>query len=473
MAATATPPPVIESNPILTKVDPASGRIAHTFAAARTEAVHDAIEQARSTFDAWASIGSVRRGDILFSLADLISRNAGRFAESIATEHGKPMPDARAEVDRTVALVRYAAGAGRRTAGATLPSDTPHTSSATLKRPVGPVALITPWNFPLAIPAWKLAPALVAGCTVVLKPSPLAPRTAQLLADFAEQAGVPRGVITVVQGDGVTGELLVSSPLIRAVSFTGSVEVGRAIQRTAARTMTRTQLEMGGKNAVIVLADADLDRAAAAIVSGAFGQSGQRCSATSRVIVDETIHDALVQRIVAKAAALRPGPPDDPDSDLGPVITDEALQRCLHAVEGSLDDGGSIACGGHRLGTEGNLMAPTVVVGLKHDAPLAQTEVFGPLLVVLKAASLEDAIAVNNDVPYGMSAAIFTTDVRAIAYFVDHAEAGMLHVNRAGTGAFPHMPHIGAKASQFGPAECSDDGVEFFLETRTVTIDGS
>ncbi|OII37705.1 hypothetical protein BIV02_04515 [Curtobacterium sp. MMLR14_014] len=473
MTATSTRTPIIEDAPTLLKVNPATGRLEHTFPAGRTQAVHDAVEHATSMSAEWASVGAVRRGDILFRLADLISRNAARFADSIGTEHGKPTADADAEVERTVALIRHAAGFGRRTAGVTLPSDTPHTSSATIKRPVGPAALITPWNFPLAIPAWKLAPALVAGCTVVLKPSPLAPRTAQLLADFAEQAGVPHGVITVVQGDAVTGELLVSSPLIRAVSFTGSVEVGRAIQQAAARTMARTQLEMGGKNAVIVLADADLDRATDAIVSGAFGQSGQRCSATSRVIVDATVHDALVERIVARATSLQPGPPEDARADLGPLITDEALQRCLRAVQSSLDDGGSIACGGHQVRQEGNFMAPTVVIGLEPTASLAQTEVFGPLLVVLKAATLEEAIAINNAVPYGMSAAIFTTDLRAIARFVDQAEAGMLHVNRAGTGAFPHMPHIGAKASQFGPAECSEDGVEFFLETRTVTIDGS
>ncbi|KZC95516.1 MULTISPECIES: aldehyde dehydrogenase family protein [Clavibacter] len=466
-AATAT------AGPALVKTDPSTGRVLGTFPAGRAEQVRVAAERAASASRGWADAGAVRRGDVVHRLAELIEAHRDELAASIRAETGKPVRDAVGEVERTVALVRFAAGFGRRTGGETLPSDTPLTASSTHRRPVGPVALITPWNFPLAIPAWKLAPALVAGCTVVLKPSPLAPRTAELLVDLAALAGVPDGVVSVVQGDGVTGDLLVSRAEMRAVSFTGSVDVGRSIHRAASRTMARTQLEMGGKNAVIVMEDADLDRAATAVVRGAFGQSGQRCSATSRVIAHAPVHDALVARIVEHAMRLRPGPPDDPSSDLGPLISEDAMRRCLDAVQASRLDGGTVLCGGERMGTVGNFVLPTVIVGLDPTAPLARTEVFGPVLVVLAASSLEEAIAIGNSVEYGMSAAIFTSDIRSVGRFVAETEAGMLHVNRAGTGAFPHMAHTGAKSSQFGPAECSEEGLGFFLETRTVTIDVS
>ena len=475
MSTTTTTPTTrtAATGPVLTKSDPSSGQVLRAFPAARAEEVEAAVGRATAAFPSWAAAGSVRRGDVVHRLAALIDAHRAELVASITAEHGKPLADARGEVERAAALLRFAAGSGRRMGGQTLPSDTPHTASATLRRPVGPVALITPWNFPLAIPAWKLGPALVAGCTAVLKPSPLAPRTAELLVELAVTAGVPDGVVSVVQGDGVTGELLVSDPAIRAVSFTGSVDVGRAIHRASTRTMARTQLEMGGKNAVIVCEDADLDRAAAAIVHGAFGQSGQRCSATSRVIAHARIHDELVARIVERATRLRPGPPDDPRSDLGPLISEDAMRRCLDAVRASERDGGTVRCGGTRTGSVGCFVLPTVITGLGPDAPLARTEVFGPVLVVLEAPSLEEAIAIGNSVPYGMSAAIFTAGIRSVARFVAEADAGMLHVNRAGTGAFPHMPHVGTKASQFGPAECSEEGLDFFLETRTVTIDAS
>lgn len=473
MIATPVASAVTASGPIVTKVDPSNGKVISTFRAGRAETVQTAVDCATEAFRGWRKVGEVQRGDIVLRLAELIHKHRARLVSSISAEHGKPAKDASDEVDRTVALVRFAAGFGRRVGGETLPSDTSHTASSTLKRPVGPVALITPWNFPLAIPAWKLAPALVAGCPVVLKPSPLAPQTAETLAELAELAGVPDGVVSVVQGDGITGQLLVSSPEIKAVSFTGSVDVGSAIHGAASKTMARTQLEMGGKNAVLVMEDADLDRAATAIVGGAFGQSGQRCSATSRVIVHDAVHDELVERIVEQATRLRPGPPNDPRSDLGPLISEEAVERFMGAVEASAQDGGTVLCGGERVDVNGYFVLPTVIDGLDATAPLAQTEVFGPVLVILRAQSLDDAIVAANSVQYGMSAAIFTTDIRKIGQFVAETEAGMLHVNRAGTGAFPHMAHVGTKASQFGPAECSQDGLEFFLETRTVTIDVS
>lgn len=464
---------VTEAAVVLTKTNPSTGDVMSIFPPAREWEVETAVAAAADSFAGWVSLGPVRRGEIIYRLSALLDEQRSQLAAMIAAEHGKPMKDALGEVDRTVALVRFAASFGRRLGGRTLPSDTPNTHSSTTVRPVGPVALITPWNFPLAIPAWKLAPALVAGCTVVLKPSPLAPRTAQRLVELAEQAGVPIGVISVLQGDGATGELLVSHQDIAGVSFTGSVEVGRRIQSVAARSMTRTQLEMGGKNAVIVMDDADVERAAAAVVSGAFGQSGQRCSATSRVIVHRAVHEQLVASITARADALRLGPPDDPSSDLGPLISEDAMSRCLEAISRSVADGGRVLCGAERVQSPGYYVRPTVIDGLMPDAHLAQTEVFGPVLVVLTADSLDEAIAINNAVHYGMSATIFTRDLRAAAKFVEEAEAGMLHVNRPGTGAFAHMAHVGTKASQFGPAECSEQTFEFFLETRTVTVDVS
>lgn len=436
------------------------------------EVVDSAVRAAAGAAAAWAARTPVDRGRTVERLAGLVERDAVRLATLVSREHGKPARDARDEVARTVDVLRFAAGEGRRLGGQTLPADVPGTACLTMRVPIGVVALVTPWNFPLAIPAWKLGWALTAGCPAVVKPSPLAPFSAQALVELAHEAGVPPDAVGLVHGDGETGSALVRHPLVAGVSFTGSVATGRRIARDAVDGLTRLQLEMGGKNALVVEPDADLGRAAAAVVSGAFGQAGQRCSATSRLLVHEDVADRLVELVRDRAAALRSGPAEDDTADLGPLIDEVSLERCVAAVAQAVRDGGRVVLGGARVpGLEGWFMQPTVVVDLPPGAALATTEVFGPVLVVNRYRSFDEALALLDGVEYGMSAALFTFDVRKVARFVASARAGMLHVNRPGTGAFPHMPHVGTKASQHGAAECSPEAMDFYTEIRTVTLD--
>ncbi|WP_228984184.1 aldehyde dehydrogenase family protein [Streptomyces sp. DH12] len=435
--------------------------------------VRDAVAAAAAALPAWRELGPVRRGEIVMRAASLVRERREEFAVAITREQGKLLREARGEVDRTVSLMEYTAGEGRRLGGATLPADDPRTLALTRRHPLGVVGLVTPWNFPLAIPAWKAAPALVSGCTVVLKPSPLTPHTAALLVECLLAAGATGGVLNLVHGGRAAGEALVAEPAVAGISFTGSVEVGRAIHTAGAPRFLRTQLEMGGKNAALVLADADLDLAADAIVAGAFGQAGQRCSATSRVVVDRAVRDGLVARLTARAAALTAGDGLDPEAGLGPVVSEERLRACLDGVRRAVADGASVACGGERLDgplADGCFMAPTVLVDVAPDSFVAQEEIFGPVLSVIDCDGFEDGLRVVNSVRYGMAAAVFTADQSLALRALDRIDAGMLHVNRPGVGAYPHMPHVGAKESQYGPAECSPQVWDFYTEWRTACV---
>jgi aldehyde dehydrogenase (NAD+) len=342
----------------------------------------------------------------------------------------------------------------------------------TFRRPLGVVGLVTPWNFPVAIPMWKVAPALLAGCTAVLKPSPLTPWTAALLVQAFVDAGVPAGVLNLVQGDREAGEALVADPRVAGISFTGSLPVGTAINRAGAGRLLRTQLELGGKNALIVLADADLDAAVDAIVHGAFGQSGQRCSATSRVVVDRTVADTLLARLVPRVRAMRVGRGDDDTADIGPVVNEERQQACLEAIAKAIANGATAACGGGAATTDtpGWYVEPTVLTNVAWDAEIAQEEVFGPVLAVVTCDGYADAMRISNSVRYGMSGTIFTRDPALIFQALQDFQAGMLHVNRPGVGAYAHLPHMGAKASQLGAPECSPEVWNFYTDLRSACI---
>lgn len=434
-----------------------------------------AIEAARKAAPEWEALGSIERGKILFRAAEVMERRPEELARVITAEQGKKLAEARSEVGRASEILRFIAGEGRRLSGSTLPADEPRSMALTWHRPLGIVALITPWNFPLAIPVWKAAPALLSGCTAVIKPSPLAPLSTALMVDILLEAGVSAGAINLVQGDREPGEALSSHPDVRGISFTGSLPVGLSIQQAAAPRLARTQLELGGKNAVIVLADADLDAAADAIVHGAFGQAGQRCSATSRVVVESTVREELVDRIVQRVSGMVIGDPFDPDTDLGPVVDPNRLEACIRAVEGALGVGATVRIGGQTVeGSDnpdgGHYMRPTVLSDVPADSEIATEEVFGPVLSVIDAADFDDAMAISNSVRYGMSGTIFTENRAHIFDALERFEAGMLHVNRPGVGAWPHLPHMGAKLSQYGAPECSADTWEFYTELRSACI---
>jgi len=435
--------------------------------------VDAAVDAARDAAAQWRELGPIKRASYLRAAERLIERRADEFAAAITREQGKLLEEARGEVNRALAILDFTAGEARRLNGVTTPAEEPRTLSMTFRTPIGVVGLITPWNFPLAIPMWKVAPALLAGCTAVFKPSPFTPYTAALLTGVFTEAGVPAGVLNLVQGDRAAGEALVANPAVAGISFTGSLPVGTAIHVAGAPRLLRMQLELGGKNAVIVLDDADLDAAAEAIAFGAFGQAGQRCSATSRVIVDRRVKDDLLERLVTRASALKVGPGTDPTAEVCPVVNEERLAACLDAIDGAQDAGAKIACGGGRVIDglpEGYYVAPTVLRDVPWNCEIAQEEVFGPVLSVIDADGFDDAMRISNSVKYGMSGTIFTQNQSRAFEALDRFEAGMLHVNRPGVGAYAHLPHMGVKASQFGPPECSPQVWDFYTDWKSACI---
>ena len=448
--------------------DDVIGEFAESVAADVTAAI-DAAERAQA---AWDAIGPIERAKVLAKASRLIEERVEELTEAITREQGKRLGEARGEVQRGLAILEFHVGEARRMNGETMAAEEPRTMVLSFRRPIGVVGLITPWNFPLTIPIWKVAPALLSGCTAVLKPSPLTPLTSALLVQAFVDAGMPPGVLNLVQGDREAGETLVDDPRVAGISFTGSLPVGLAINRAGAGRLMRTQLELGGKNALIVLADADLDAAVDAIVHGGFGQSGQRCSATSRVIVDRAVHEELLARLVPRVEAMTIGPGDHPDADIGPVVNDERHRACLDAVERAVAEGATVVAGGGEatLDTPGYFIRPTVLDGVAWDSELAQEEVFGPVLSVITCDGYEEAMRISNSVKYGMSGTIFTQDPSLMFQALQDFQAGMLHVNRPGVGAYAHLPHMGAKASQLGAPECSPDVWGFYTDMRTACI---
>ncbi|MEV0588455.1 aldehyde dehydrogenase family protein [Nonomuraea sp. NPDC050310] len=429
-----------------------------------------AVEAAAAAMPAWKALGPIKRAEFLRAAERLIEERAEDFAQAITREQGKLLKEARGEVKRALAILDFTAGEGRRLKGETLPAEEPRTFSYTFRAPIGVVGLITPWNFPLAIPMWKVAPALLAGCAAVLKPSPFTPLTAALLVEAFADAGVPAGVLNLVQGDIAAGEALVAHPKVAGISFTGSLPVGLSIHTAGAPRLLRTQLELGGKNAVIVLADADLDKAAKAAAFGAFGQSGQRCSATSRVIVDRAVKEAFLDKLIAEVAKLRVGYGFDESASIGPVINEARMQACLDAIKSAQETGAKVATGGGRAPGNGFYVEPTVLRDVPWDSEIAQEEIFGPVLSVVDCDGFDEAMRISNSVRYGMSGTIFTQDPATMFEALERFEAGMLHVNRPGVGAYAHLPHMGAKLSQFGPPECSPQVWDFYTEWRSACI---
>ncbi len=443
------------------------------FADSGAEDVTDAVEAAVAAAPAWRDLTPVARGELLQRAGEVIRERSEEFAAAITREQGKLLREARAEVSRALSILTFTAGEGRRLNGVTTPAEEARTFSFTFRTPIGVVGLITPWNFPIAIPLWKVAPALLSGCTAVLKPSPFTPLTAALLVEAFADAGVPPGVLNLVQGDRVPGEELVRDARVAGISFTGSLQVGTAIHVAGAPRLLRTQLELGGKNALVVLADADLDAAARAIVFGAFGQAGQRCSATSRLVVDRRVRDELVEKVAATVGAYRVGPGTDPSSDVGPVVNAQRLEACLAAVSEAQREGARVVVGGGRATgdlPEGYYMTPTVLVDVAPGSTIAQEEVFGPVLSVISVDGFEEAISVANGVRYGMAAAVFTQDPSRAFEALGRLEAGMLHVNRPGVGSYSHMPHGGVKASAYGPPEIAPQVWDFYTDWKSACV---
>lgn len=437
--------------------------------------VHRAIEAAEKALPAWKAVPAPQRAAIVMKAVNAMRARSEELAQALTWEEGKVLAEARVEVIRGLNAMEYLASEGRRLLGNTIPSEQPGMFAYTQRRPKGVVGIITPWNFPFAIPAWKLAPALVCGNTVVFKPAEQTPLCAQLLVEALVDAGVPAGVLNLVHGGPEVGEAIVGDLRIKAISFTGSTEVGKLINRKGAEHMAKVQLEMGGKNACIVLADADLDKAARDIVVGAFGSTGQRCTATSRVVVDRKVKDLLVEKILAEAKTVQTGNGFAEGITMGPLIDDRAMEKAMHYIETARAEGNQILLGGRRAQSRpehehGYYLEPTVVAGVKKTDTLNREEVFGPVLAVLECDGLDEAIELYNSVDYGLTGALYTRDLGAAFRYAALAESGMLHVNCPSIHSEIHMPFGGIKDSGSGGREMGPTAIDFWTEWQTVWI---
>jgi acyl-CoA reductase-like NAD-dependent aldehyde dehydrogenase len=435
-----------------------------------------AVTAAQEALQGWADTPAPVRAQVLYRALDIMGQRADEIARTITIEEGKPLADAQGEVKRAMNIIEYAAGEGRRMFGYTTPSELPSTVAYTVRRPLGVVAIITPWNFPIAIPAWKIAPALICGNALVFKPASSTPLSAVKLVEVFEEAGLPAGVLNLITGPGASvGNALVESPQVQGISFTGSTEIGTDIYARGARLLKKVQCEMGGKNAVILLADADLDKALGGIVQGAFGSTGQRCTATSRVIVEEPVYDQFMEQLLERTRKLKIGNGLDPEVDVSPLSSESQLQKVLEYIGIGAEEGARLAYGGHALSggiyDEGYYVEPTVFTEVTSQMRIAQEEIFGPALTVFKARDLEDAVQISNNVKFGLSSSVYTRDLPRAFRYINTVEAGMVHVNAPTLGGEVHLPFGGMKSSGVGQREQGTEAVDFFSEVLTVYID--
>ncbi len=435
-----------------------------------------AIEAAEAALPAWAGTPAPQRASILYRALEIMRDRQEDIARTITLEEGKPLADAQGEVKRAMNITEYAAGEGRRLFGYTTPSELPDTVAYTTRRPMGVVGIITPWNFPIAIPAWKIAPALICGNTLVFKPASTTPLSAVKLVQVFEEAGLPPGVLNLVTGPGaVVGNTLVSHPAVKGISFTGSTEIGSGIYTEGARGLKKVQCEMGGKNAVIVLADADMDKTMGGIIQGAFGSTGQRCTATSRVIVEEAIYEPFMKELMDRAGKLVVGDGMDLSVDVSPLSSQYQLDKVREYIGVGAEEGARLALGGRSLSgpayDDGYYIEPTIFTDVEPSMRIAQEEIFGPVLTVFKAKDLDEAIDLANNVQFGLSSSIYTKDLTRAFQYVDQVEAGMVHINAPTLGGEVHLPFGGVKASGVGAREQGTEAVNFFSEVITVYVD--
>ena len=431
-----------------------------------------AVTAAATALPAWRSLTGPARADHLHRWAAAIEARSEEMAQAMAREVGKPIAEARGELARCIVILRYYAGDAVRSIGEVVPPQAAGALQFTLREPLGVVALITPWNFPLAIPLWKAAPALAFGNTVVLKPSEQSPMMALLLAETAQAAGLPAGVFNVLLGTGAgVGESLLRAPEVRGISFTGSAAVGARVAAIGAERNMRYQTEMGGKNVVLVLPDANLDLAARLTAAGAMRYAGQKCTATSRAVVDRSVEGAFLDKLRGQVESFSLGPVTDPSCAVGPVISAESRKRIWAALALARPD---VVCGGVEstgaVFKRGFFVTPTVVRGVDPDAPLAQEELFGPVLSVSSVEGIDEAIAVANRSRYGLSASLFTRDIGAALHYINRIDVGLVRVNGDTTGVDPHAPFGGMKGSSSGSREQGSAAREFYTETKTVQV---
>ena len=448
-----------------------------TFPDSGPEEATTAIAAARRAFDRWRLVPAPKRAEILFRAAQALVEHKESFARDMTREMGKVLDEARGDVQEAIDMTYYIAGEGRRLYGQTVPSELPDKFAMAVRQPLGVCSIITPWNFPMAIPSWKIIPALVCGNTVVFKPSELTPLSAHNFVRVLEQAGVPPGVVNLVTGGPAIGELLTTHADVSVVSFTGSTAVGRLVNQNAAPFFKKVHLEMGGKNCIMILDDANLELALEGCLWGGFGTTGQRCTAASRVIVHERVHDQFVERFVERVGALRVGDGSDPRTQVGPLVSEKQLQKVMDYVDIGVQEAATVACGGHRLSDDGYargfFFAPTVFVDVDPRMRIAREEIFGPVVAVMKCASLDEAIAIGNDVQYGLSASLYTQDLNRAFRAMREMYTGIFYVNAPTIGAEVHLPFGGTKATGNGHREAGTAALDVFSEWKSVYVDFS
>ncbi|HET6370477.1 MAG TPA: aldehyde dehydrogenase family protein [Nitrospiria bacterium] len=433
--------------------------------------VERAVAAARSAFRGWSLTPAPRRGEILYRAAEMLVRRKKELGELVIREMGKVKPEAFGDVQEAIDMTYYMAGEGRRLSGETVPSELENKDAKSVRVPIGVVAQITPWNFPIAIPSWKITPALVCGNTVVFKPSPETSVCATRFVEILHDAGLPPGVLNLVHGEGVpVGEAMVRHPDVNGVSFTGSNAVGEKLAGICASLHKLYTMETGGKNPVIVMDDADLELAVDGCIWGGFGTSGQRCTAASRVIVHEAIHDKFLKAFVARAKRLRLGSGIDPKVDVGPVISEKQFKKVLGYLEIGQKEGAQVVLGGkaYKKGpcAKGYFIEPTIFTEVKPKMRIAQEEIFGPVVAVLKTRSLEEAIEIANGISFGLSAAIYTQDVNRSAIAERDLDTGLVYVNASTIGAEIQLPFGGTKRTGLGPREAGGRGGALDLYTK-------
>ncbi|MCA1613445.1 MAG: aldehyde dehydrogenase family protein [Acidobacteria bacterium] len=441
--------------------------------------VSRAVEAARGAAQLWAHTPAPRRAEILFRLGQILIGRKERFTADMTREMGKVLKEAGGDVQEAIDCTFYTAGEGRRLHGFTTPAEMPNKFAMCVRQPVGLCGLVTPWNFPMAIPSWKLIPALVCGNTVVIKPAEDTPLSTYNLVKACAEAGIPPGVVNLVTGYGETaGKSLVEHRSVRLISFTGSTETGRTVAAACADRNAICSLEMGGKNVIIVMDDADVDLAVEGAVWGAFGTSGQRCTASSRVVVHKKVYKQFTKKLVERARGLRVGNGADANVEVGPVINADAVHKIMGYVEvGEREDGARLACGGSRLTggdyARGYFIEPTVFADVEPDMRIAQEEIFGPVTSVIPTGSLEEAIEIGNGVRYGLSAAIYTRDVNRAFRAMQEMYTGIFYVNSSTIGAEVHLPFGGTKATGNGHREAGTQVLDIFTEWKSVYVDYS
>ena len=459
------------SKKTFTSLNPANEEIIGRFQTSNKKDVDLAVKSAQNSYEGWSSTPAPKRAEILFEVARLLKKDKQSLGKLVTLEMGKVLKEALGDVQESIDIFEYMAGEGRRLFGHTTPSELRNKAAFTIRMPIGIVGLITPWNFPTAIPSWKLAPALVCGNTVVFKPSSDTPLCAIELVKILEKAGVPKGVVNLVTGSArEVGEAIVKHPKIRGISFTGSKLTGEYIIKNAG--LKKVGLELGGKNAIIVMDDADMDLALDGIIWGGFGTTGQRCTAASRVIVDNSIKEELNDKLISKAEKLRLGDGLKSSTDVGPLINKNAVEKTHYYTQVGKKEKAKLVLGGEPVKGKGFFYKPTIFTDVKENMRIAKEEIFGPTVSILSVKDIDEAIKVCNNIEYGLSSAIYTNDINKAFKAIEKIEAGLTYVNSSTIGSEVHLPFGGVKHTGHG-RETGIEGLHEFSETKTVYIDYS